>query len=95
MAFISREKVELDQHLQEGIAATESGLLVLAVGQGGPADVAGLKAGDLVTHANSEPVSTIGQLEGVIGKGRPTDPLSLTVRRQSGSVDVRIFPRVR
>lgn len=95
MGTILREKVPLDQHLLEGPAASEAGLIVRLVAQGGPADVAGLKATDLVTKVNAEPITTIAQFEEIIGRGEPTDPVSLTVRRGSETIEIRIFPRIR
>ncbi len=95
MGTILREKVPLDQYLLEVPASSEAGLIVVVIGKGGPSDVAGLKATDLVTKVNAEPVTTIAQFEEIIGRGEPTDPVSLTIRRGSETIEIRIFPRIR
>ena len=94
MQLVIREKVELDQYLIDGPAASEPGIIVMLVGKGGPADVAGLKENDLVIKVNAEPVTTITQLEEIIGRGGPTDPVSLSVRRGSETLEINVYPRI-
>ncbi len=48
---------------------------------GGPADKAGLKAGDIITKVNDETVGTQGSLSSILGEYRPGDKITLTILR--------------
>ncbi|QGG93975.1 S1C family serine protease [Actinomarinicola tropica] len=64
----------------EGRRTTE-GALVSAVVPHSPADTAGLRAGDVLLHADGEPLPSMGTLAALIRAAEPGDPISLTFLR--------------
>ena len=64
-------------------------LRVQAVTAGGPADRAGLRPGDIITHFNSEPLTDVRLAMLEVAVMRPGDALDLTVDREGESVDLR------
>jgi regulator of sigma E protease len=65
---------------------------VQSVRQGEPADVAGVKAGDVVLAVNGEPVQFARHLSDAIGKN-PDKPITLSVRRGEQPLDIQVTPR--
>ncbi|WP_395671674.1 Do family serine endopeptidase [Phenylobacterium sp.] len=61
--------------------ARPTGALVADVWQGGPADRAGVRQGDVVLSANGQPVVEAAGLTYVVGNSRPGDAVRLVVRR--------------
>ncbi|MCA0327399.1 MAG: Do family serine endopeptidase [Proteobacteria bacterium] len=61
------------------------GALVSQVEQGGPADKAGLKPGDVITQLNGQPIVASGDLPALIGMARPGERVRLDLWRQGKS----------
>lgn len=61
--------------------AVDGGIQVLAVVPGGPADKAGVEAGDLIIEGNEEPIGNDKDLAGVLRALSPGDGLALGVLR--------------
>lgn len=84
-----------------GVAATDAsdeahgGARVVEVVPGGPGEAAGLRPGDVITALEDDRVSDLADLIAVVARRRPTDPVSLTVRRgpQRVRVSVRLGER--
>jgi S1-C subfamily serine protease len=68
------------------------GLRVIEVVPGGPADRAGLKAGDLVLSAGRQPVASAQSLQRLLFADAIGAPLPLTVLRNGAMVDVIAKP---
>ncbi|GMV26782.1 MAG: serine protease [Phycisphaerae bacterium] len=66
------------------------GLGVRSVTPGGPADNGGLKAGDIVTAINDDPVSDMARLRSIISSYRPGDQVALRVWRDGRFEDVMV-----
>lgn len=66
------------------------GALVAQVAPGSPAATAGLKAGDVITQVNGEPIERSGALSSRIGLSSPGDKVKLQVWRDKGSRDVEV-----
>ncbi len=64
------------------------GALVSQVIEGGPADKAGIKAGDIILKFNGEPVTGAAQLKNLVGKEKPGSTAKLTVFRNKETLDV-------
>jgi S1-C subfamily serine protease len=64
---------------------TADGVLVASVVQGGPADRAGIKMGDLITSVAGTPTPTQGDLSKVLASHAPGDKVPVTVARSDGS----------
>lgn len=78
--------------------SVENGLYVTEVTKSSPADVAGLEVGDIILSAGEKTLSTIEQMEEVMGKKRPGDALNMGVRRENGKIEplvVKLGTRVR
>lgn len=70
------------------------GVLISTVEPGSPAERAGLKAGDVVTEADGEPVKDAGDLSRAINK-RDEGEVTLTVVRDKQRRTVRVAPERR
>ncbi len=71
----------------------ETGLLVLDVEAGMPAEAAGLLVHDVVTHLQNGQVATQKVLEQVLTTSGADDPLDLTVRRRGGTLSIQVVPQ--
>jgi putative serine protease PepD len=65
------------------VGTTTSGALIAGVAQGGPADDAGLRAGDVVTQIGTTTVKGSNDLVAAIATHKPGDKVQVTVRRGS------------
>jgi len=61
------------------------GILVTSVDSNGPGDRAGLKAGDIITHINKEPIRETSDIVKIIAAGKPGDLFAIDGIRQSQS----------
>ena len=86
------------QHPQLGISARDVegtgqlGAVVAQVNQGSPAAEAGLRADDLVTAVNGEPVTSSESLVALVRSGRVGQPMDLTVVRNGSEEQVSVTP---
>lgn len=64
------------------------GALVSQVIEGGPADKAGIKAGDIILKYNSEPVTGAAQLKNLVGRQKPGSTAKLTVFRNKETLEL-------
>jgi S1-C subfamily serine protease len=77
-----------------GVAAADAvervggGATISEVAPGGPADVAGLSRGDVVSAMGDERIADVADLIAMVSRRRPGDPVSLTVWR--GTVRSRV-----
>ena len=62
------------------------GVFLAKVTEGGSADKAGLKDGDVILKIGSKEVNSVASLQEEIGKRRPGDKVSLTVRQKDGDI---------
>lgn len=72
-------------------AAADSGLLVTAVRRGGPADAAGLRAGDLIVAIDGQPTASLPDL-GALDGPAPVDGHAVQRRRGRATTLVRVRP---
>lgn len=80
---------EVNQTLADSFGLDRpEGALVSGVEPGGPADQAGLKAGDVIRQANGQPIIASGDLPAAIGLAKPGDLVTLEVWRQGRSETV-------
>ena len=66
------------------------GALVQSVTSGGPADGAGLRAGDVVTALGSTAIRGTNDLVATIATHRPGDRVAATIRRGSRTIKVTV-----
>lgn len=62
-----------------------SGVLITDVDEDGPGDKAGLKAGDIITHINSQPLMSVKDVLDIIAAGKPNDVFDIEGLRQRQS----------
>src|SRR5690606_27068571 len=73
---------------------TGSGAVVERVEDGSPAEKAGLKAGDVITEFDGERVRSARHLARLVGETPEGREVSVTVRRDSGTVTLSVSPEV-
>ena len=66
------------------------GAAVRSVEQDSPAEAAGLRANDIVTHVNGEEVSGSNQLVSMVGSAKIGDQIRLTVYRQGQTLELTV-----
>jgi len=81
--------------VETGDAETASGALVSAVVPGGPADEAGLQAGDVVVSIAGRAVTKSDEVAAVVGAKKPGDSVKVAVRRggDARTLDVKLGTR--
>ncbi len=65
------------------------GVFVAKVIEDGSADKAGLKDGDVILKIGNKEVNSVASLQEEIGKRRPGDKVSITVRRKDGDEEIK------
>lgn len=65
------------------------GVFVAKVIEDGSADKAGLKEGDVILKIGNKEVNSVASLQEEIGKRRPGDKVSITVRRKDGDEEIK------
>ena len=66
----------------------ESGVMVVGVQPGSPAERAGLQRGDLIREVNRQPVQSVQEVRDALAKAESQDSLVLLVKRGQGSLFV-------
>jgi serine protease DegQ len=69
---------------------TASGALVVAVAQGGPAEKAGLQAGDIITQFDGQKITSVTDLLAAIRKKEPGQQSDVTFQRGQDSKTVKV-----
>ena len=67
------------------------GALVRSVEQGGPAEKAGLEAGDIITRFDGKPIERASDLPRIVGNSKPGSKLPLQVFRRGGYRDLAVI----
>lgn len=81
---------------EEAVGARQDGVVIKSVAPGSPAEKAGLRAGDKITHLGGERVRNLFRFRGIQGTYPEGSQLSLRYRRGSASrsVSVTLEPHV-
>ena len=77
---LQMQPVPRDSYQDFGLKS-RAGALVSSVAQGGPADKAGVKAGDVITAYNGRPVTNTSDLQKMVSATKPGTSVPLTVMR--------------
>jgi serine protease Do len=67
-----------------------AGALVRSVEKGGPADKAGVEAGDIITRVDGKPVERSGELPRIVGAIKPGSESRLTVFRRGATQELKV-----
>lgn len=93
LGMVLREKVPLDEHIDDGGTAMDSGLYTVGVIRGAPASRTTLRKGDLVQSIGGAPVRTVQDVRNAIGKLLSArKDIAMAVKKGSISRTVRIKP---
>ncbi len=69
-------------------AGQGTGVAIVDVAAGGPADKAGLRSGDVIVAVNGEATPTLAALEADLAVMKPGTKVTLRVRRNGSTIDV-------
>lgn len=84
-AFLGVQIADINQELKEkNNLPNLKGVYLAKVVEDGSADKAGLKDGDVILKIGNKEVNSVAELQEEIGKRRPGDKVSLTVRKKDG-----------
>ncbi|MDP3701318.1 MAG: trypsin-like peptidase domain-containing protein [Hylemonella sp.] len=94
--WIGVEPSDLSPELAEtfGVKAAE-GVIITGVLQNGPAALAGIRPGDVITNVAGKPVQNVSELLSRVAGLKPGSPASFDVRRQDKTLEISITPGVR
>jgi len=87
---VTTEPVTGDLAEQFGLPRDTKGVIITDVTDGGPAQKAGLKSGDVVTAVDGKPVSTLEQLRLLVAELAPKTKIALSVMRDGKSMAVPV-----
>jgi serine protease Do len=68
----------------------DHGIVVAGVQPGSPADLGGIRKGDIILEVNRQPANSVNDVMGVIAKADNEDTLLLLVKRDRGSVFIAL-----
>lgn len=87
--FLGVQISDINQELKEKNSLPNlKGVYLAEVIEGGSAEKAGLKKGDVILKIGSIEVNSSAKLQEEIGKGRPGDKVAVTVRRKNGNEEI-------
>jgi serine protease Do len=83
--------MDADLSKEKGINLT-SGVYVDRVVEGGSAEKAGIKGGDVIVGVNGKNIQSSAELQEMVGRGHPGDSFSITVNRKgkNQNIDVKL-----
>lgn len=64
---------------------TDKGILITALDRGGPAENAGLKPGDIITHINNNAITTVHDIMNIIAESQPGEHIEISGLRMRQS----------
>ena len=89
-----REKVPADSYADSSPTANVKGLIVLSAPKKGPAGTGGVRRGDLLIGVNGKPVTTVAQIQAVLGKALKDSPgkaVALLVQRGNKTYPISVL----
>lgn len=94
--WIGVEPNDLSPELAEtfGIKASK-GVIITGVLQNGPAALAGIRPGDIITKVGGKPVHNVSELLSSVAALKPGTPSKFSLLRQDSSIDTEVTPGVR
>jgi len=93
--YIGAQVQDVTAEIAESIGLKGKGALVADLTPGGPAEKAGLKAGDVVTRVNGQPIESATDLTRAVGLVHGGDAIRLSVLREGRPQEVTVRSGVR
>ena len=91
--WIGVEPQELNTELAETFnLKTKSGVIIAGVLQNGPAAVAGIQPGDVITAVAGKPVQNVTELLSAVAALKPGTPAPFAVQRKDAKVEIAVTP---
>ncbi len=88
--FLGVQIADINQEIKEKNSLSSiKGVFISEVTDGGSAEKAGLKTGDVILKIGMREVNSVAELQEEIGKRRPGDKVSLTIRTKGGSEEIK------
>ena len=88
--WLGVEGVDLNPQLLQRLGLPNiQGVLITDVFKEGPADKAGLRAGDIISVINDQPIRDVRDVLDIIAQGKPGDPVRISGIRQRQSYSTR------
>jgi serine protease Do len=69
------------------------GVAVHAVAPGGPAEEAGIQAGDIITRLDGQPVYSVERLQWLVQRAGAEGPVALEVQREGEAREIEVAPQ--
>lgn len=89
-AFLGVQIADINQEVKETNKLPDlKGVFVAKVNDGGSADNAGIKDGAVILKIGSKEVNSVASLQEEVGKRRPGDKISVTIRNKNGEEEVK------
>lgn len=89
-AFLGVQIADINQEVKETNKLPDlKGVFVAKVNDGGSADNAGIKDGVVILKIGSKEVNSVASLQEEVGKRRPGDKISVTIRNKNGEEEVK------
>lgn len=88
--YLGVQIADITQELKEEQKLKDlNGVYVAGVNQNGGADKAGIKEGDVILKIGAKDVNSVAALQEEVGRRRPGDKVSVTIRNSKGATEVR------
>jgi serine protease Do len=88
--YLGVQIADINQELKEkNKLPNTKGVFVSKVVEDGSADKAGMKDGEVILKIGSKEVNSVAELQEEIGKRRPGDKVSLTIRNKEGDEEIK------
>jgi serine protease DegQ len=94
--YIGVEPADLSPDLMETFGVkSDHGVLITGVLQGGPAALAGVQPGDVITEVGGKPVTNVPELLTTVAALKPGTEVPFQLQRRGTSVQVNVTPGLR
>jgi serine protease DegQ len=88
--WIGVEPQDVTPAIAESFGLDQKGTIVAGVLQGGPADKAGIKPGDVLLDVNGQPITDTTRLLNVIAQIKPGTDAKVHLKRKNKELDVNV-----
>jgi hypothetical protein len=78
--------------IEQGAKHLSAGYVVSRIEPGGPAEAAGLRAGDVILSVGNQKVNSADDVNSIIGQSQTGDPLAVHVLRATTELEVDVRP---
>jgi len=98
LGILVRDKVALDRFIEKSQASEQSGVWVLRIARGSPAEAAGLQSRDMICRVNGQSVGSVDQFRQVMENtliANPSAPVTFEIYRGNQPQQITVRPPTR